>query len=95
MLLKKYNFGVIRTLRHRTGLTMEQMAKKSGLTYPTVATTETRKCMPSLRTLDAIAGILKITVSELIALAEQPVAQANKADSSKEKGKSSKSKKKS
>ena len=66
----KYDFGVIRTLRRRMNLTLEKLAKISGLTYPTVESIEKNKSSPSLKTLDALAGALKISASDLVGLAE-------------------------
>lgn len=66
----KYNFDVIRTLRRRKKLTLEELAKISGLTYPTVASIENNKTSPSLNTLDALASALEIPTSDLVSLAE-------------------------
>ena len=66
----KYNFDVIRTLRRRKKLTLEELAKISGLTYPTVASIENNKTSPSLNTLDALACALNISASDLVGLAE-------------------------
>ena len=66
----KYDFNVIRTLRQRKKLTLEELAKISGLTYPTVASIENNKTSPSLNTLDALASALKISAGDLVSLAE-------------------------
>lgn len=66
----KYDFGVIRTLRRRMNLTLEKLAKISGLTYPTVESIEKNKTSPSLNTLDALASALEISASDLVGLAE-------------------------
>jgi len=66
----KYDFGVIRTLRQRMNLTLEKLAKISGLTYPTVESIEKNKTSPSLNTLDALASALEISASDLVSLAE-------------------------
>ena len=42
----KYDFGVIRTLRQRMNLTLEKLAKVSGLTYPTVESIEKKPALP-------------------------------------------------
>lgn len=65
-----YDFSVIHTLRRRMNLTLEKLAKISGLTYPTVASIENNKTSPSLHTLDALASALDITVSDLVGFAE-------------------------
>lgn len=70
-----YDFSVINTLRKKLNLTLQKLAETSGLTYPTVETIETNKKFPSLRTLDALAGALRITTSELIGMAEKRLVQ--------------------
>lgn len=70
-----YDFGVVKALRGRFKLTLEKLAVKSGLTYTTVENIETNKTMPSLKTLDALANALEISVSDLIALSEKKVVQ--------------------
>jgi len=75
-----YNFGVIRALRKRARMTLKQLAEASGLTYPTVEMIETNKTTPSLRTLDAVAGALRIPVSNLICLAERRLVQRRRAE---------------
>ena len=51
-------------------MTLEALAKISGLAYPTVASIENNKTSPSLSTLDALAGALNMSVSDLVSLAE-------------------------
>ncbi|MBI9015993.1 MAG: helix-turn-helix domain-containing protein [Phycisphaerae bacterium] len=79
-MFSKYNFKVIRTLRRRLGMTMEQLAQKSGVTYPTVAAVETNKSLPSMKTLDALAGALQFSASNLLALAERRMVQIRRAE---------------
>ena len=67
----RYDFRVLRPLRQRFKLTMEQLAEISGLTYPTIASTETNKAMPSLKTLDALAGVFQMSTSKLLSLTER------------------------
>ncbi|MBN1818706.1 MAG: helix-turn-helix transcriptional regulator [Sedimentisphaerales bacterium] len=74
-----YDFGVVRFLRKRAGMTLQDLARASGLTYPTVETIETNKTAPSLKTLDAVAGALGIATSNLISLAERRLVQRRKA----------------
>jgi transcriptional regulator with XRE-family HTH domain len=78
-----YNFAIVRSLRRRLHMTLEELAKRSGLTYPTVSAIETNKTLPSMKTLDAIAGALEISASNLLALAEKRVVQIRKAESPK------------
>jgi len=70
-----YDFRVMRILRRRLNLTLKEVARRSGLTYPTVESVETNKTLPSLKTLDAIAGALHLSVSGLVRLAERRLVQ--------------------
>jgi len=70
-----YDFRVLRVLRKRRGLTLQQLAELAGLTYPTVEMIETNKTMPSLKTLDAIAGALGISASNFLSLVERRLVQ--------------------
>ncbi len=74
-----YDFGIIKALRKRAGLTLQQLASLASLTYPTVEMVETNKTTPSLKTLDAIAGAVGISTSNLISLAERRLVQRRKA----------------
>jgi transcriptional regulator with XRE-family HTH domain len=65
----------MRVLRRRLGLTLKEVARRSGLTYPTVESVETNKTQPSLKTLDAIAGALQMSTSDLVGLAERRLVQ--------------------
>lgn len=75
----KYDFSVIRVLRRKRNMTLNKLAQQSGLTYPTVETVETNKTMPSLKTLDAIAGALQMSTSSLVALSERRLVQRRRA----------------
>jgi len=74
-----YDFRIIRVLRRRLSLTLQGLAGRSGLTYPTVESVETNKTMPSLKTLDALAGALQVSTSDLLGLAERRLVQRRKA----------------
>jgi transcriptional regulator with XRE-family HTH domain len=76
----RYNFNVVRVLRHCHGLTLKQLAAKSGVTYTTLENVETNKATPSLKTLDSIAGGLEISTSELVSLSENQIVQRRKAE---------------
>ncbi len=75
-----YDFRIMRVLRRRLNLTLHALAERSGLTYPTVESIETNKNLPSLKTLDALAGALQISTSDLIGLAERRLVQRRKAE---------------
>ena len=74
-----YDFRIIRVLRRRLGLTLQGLAGRAGLTYPTVESVETNKTMPSLKTLDAIAGALQISTCDLLWLSQRRLVQRRKA----------------
>ena len=74
-----YDFKMIRVLRRQLNLTLQALAGRSGLTYPTVEAVETNKTVPSLKTLDALAGALQISTSALIGLAERRLVQKRQA----------------
>lgn len=79
-----YDFRVMRVLRRRMNLTLHELARRSGLTYPTVEAVETNKTQPSLKTLDAVAGALDISTSDLVRLAERRLVQRRKAEFTRE-----------
>ena len=79
-----YDFRVMRILRRRLSLTLKELARRSGLTYPTVESVETNKTVPSLKTLDAITGALLISASDLIRLAERRLVQRRTAQTEQE-----------
>ena len=66
-----YDFRIMRVLRRRLNLTLQELADRAGVTYPTVASVETSKTLPSLKTLDALAGALLVSTSDLLGLAER------------------------
>jgi transcriptional regulator with XRE-family HTH domain len=75
-----YDFRIMRVLRRRLHLTLQALAGRAGLTYPTVEAVETNKTVPSLKTLDALAGALQVSTSDLLALAERRLVQRRKAE---------------
>jgi len=75
-----YDFRVMRVLRRQLGLTLHEVARRAGLTYPTVEAVETNKTQPSLKTLDAVAGVLGLSASDLVRLAERRLVQRRKAE---------------
>jgi transcriptional regulator with XRE-family HTH domain len=74
-----YDFRIIRVMRRRLNLTLQALAGRAGLTYPTVESVETNKTLPSLKTLDALAGALQISTSGLVGLAERRLIQKRQA----------------
>jgi transcriptional regulator with XRE-family HTH domain len=76
---RKYDFAVIRTLRHQKGLTIEKFAKLCGLSYAPISRIETNLIKPNLDTLDKIAEGLGITTHSLVALAEKKETESQRA----------------
>lgn len=76
---RKYDFSIIRLLRHQKGLTIEKFAKICGISYAPISRIETNLIKPNLDTLDRIAEGLGIPTHRLLALAEKREAQAGKA----------------
>lgn len=68
---EKYDFSVIRMLRHRHRMTIKELAAKCGLTYPTVESIETNKTFPTLKTVDMLAGAFGVSTSNLLSLCER------------------------
>ena len=74
-----YDFRIMWVLRRQLNLTLHEVARRAGLTYPTVEAVETNKTQPSLKTLDAIAGVLGLSASDLVRLAERRLVQRRRA----------------
>ncbi len=72
------DFSVLRDLRKRFNFTLKELARVSGLTYGTVEGVETNKTIPSLKTLDCLAGAFQLKTSRLISLAEPRRVQRRK-----------------
>lgn len=68
---RKYDFSVIRILRHQRGMTIEKFAKVCNLSYAPISRIETNLIKPNLDTLDRIAEGLGIPTHRLLALAEK------------------------
>ena len=77
----KYDFSILRKLRRKQNLTLEELAKASGLSYPTIASIETNKAFPSLKTIDAIAEVLEMPAGKIVSLAEHRTVQTRQAES--------------
>lgn len=78
-MLDRYDFGMIRTLRKKKNMTIQQLAELSGLTYPTVISIETSKTFPSLTSLDQIAEALGLSTTSLLLLCQKLIAQKSPA----------------
>ncbi|MDD2903868.1 MAG: helix-turn-helix domain-containing protein [Syntrophales bacterium] len=75
MIGKGFDFSVIRTLRKKHGLTIEELADKAKLTRLTIAKIEMGKGNPTMDTVEALARVFQLAASELIRLAEKEKAE--------------------
>jgi transcriptional regulator with XRE-family HTH domain len=75
MMGKGFDFSVIRTLRKKHGLTIEELAQKAQLTRLTVAKMEMGKGNPTMDTVEALARVFQLASSELIRMAEKEKAE--------------------
>ena len=66
----KLDFSVVKSLRIKSGLTVDELSRKSGLTRATISKIESINCNPTFETLTLISRIFKIKTSELIKMAE-------------------------
>ena len=63
----KLNFAEnIRKLRRENGFTQEQLAEKVGVSFQTVSRWETGRGMPAVDSLEPLAEVLGLSVSELL-----------------------------
>jgi transcriptional regulator with XRE-family HTH domain len=75
MIGKGFDFSVIRTLRKKHGLTIEELAQKASLTRVTVAKIEMGNGNPTMDTVEALAQVFQLAASELIRMAEKEKAE--------------------
>ncbi len=65
-----YDFGIIRHLRKKNGLTIYGLSERCGVSYVALSKLERNLGNPELKTLDKIARALDIETHNLLALAE-------------------------
>ena len=68
----------IRELRTKRALTQETLADRTGLTAKFISEVECGKTNPSLKTMERIAGVLKVGLVELLSLAPKPKKQTTR-----------------
>lgn len=73
------DFTIVRELRKRAGLTLSEVAQRSGLSIPVLSKLERNQTRCELDTLYRIARVFGLTASDLLGLAEDCTAQATKA----------------
>lgn len=75
-----YDFGVLRALRKREGLTLEEVAQRSGLSTAVISRLERNQSSAELETLFRLARVFRMTASDLLGLAEAPLAHRQTQD---------------
>jgi transcriptional regulator with XRE-family HTH domain len=66
-----YDFSVLRDLRKRRNLTINELSKLCGISYVALSKLERNQGNPELKTLDCISKALGLASHNLLALAEQ------------------------
>src|SRR5205823_1098612 len=66
----------IRTQRHGLGLTLVEVAARTGLSHPFLSQLERGLARPSMRSLTVIASALETSAQALLAVAESPAADS-------------------
>ncbi len=66
-----YDFGILRELRKREGLTLDEIQVRSGVTPAVLSRIERNMARPELDTLYRLARVFGMTATDLLALAEE------------------------
>ncbi len=66
-----YDFGIVRELRKREGLTLDEIQVRSGVTPAVLSRIERNMARPELDTLYRLARVFGMTATDLLSLAEQ------------------------
>ncbi len=76
-----YDFSILREIRKRRNLTINDLSKACGVSYVALSKLERNQANPELRTLDRISRALEMPTHALLALAEHkhPVSAAEEA----------------
>ncbi|MBN2843166.1 MAG: helix-turn-helix domain-containing protein [Sedimentisphaerales bacterium] len=70
-----YNFSIVKTLRNAKGMTLEVLAKETGLSIRTISDIELNKAVPSVSSLLALAKSFNVSATELFELSQKTVPQ--------------------
>ncbi len=70
-----YDFSILRELRKREGLNIQELSKKSGISPAVISKLERNQTAADLKTIYRISHALSINASDLIALAEYVTAK--------------------
>lgn len=73
------DFSVVRELRKRSGLTLSDVAERSGISVPVLSKLERNQNLCEIDTLYRLARVFDLSASDLLSLAEDCSAQRGKA----------------
>jgi transcriptional regulator with XRE-family HTH domain len=69
-----FDFAVMRAIRKREGLTLEETARRAGLSVAVLSRLERNQTVAELETLYKLGRVFGMTATDLLALAEAPLA---------------------
>ena len=69
-----FDFRILRELRQRDQLTIREVAERSGVSAAVISRLERNQCEATLDTLSNLARVFSLSTTDLIALAETPLA---------------------
>ncbi len=71
---QKFDFTALRGLRKSRNLTLEELSSQSGVSIAVISKLERNQCSAELDTLFKIARVFGMSATDLLALAESPLA---------------------
>ncbi len=81
-----YDMSVLRELRKRDALTLDDVHRRSGISPAVLSRIERNKAVPELDTLYRIARVFGMTATDLLAIAEQRTAHTTSEESYRHSG---------
>lgn len=75
MPLPEYNFEILRELRKREGLTIEEVSRRSSVSPAVISKIERNQTRAELDTLFRLSRVFNLTAADLVALAESRTSQ--------------------
>lgn len=76
--LPDYDFSIIRELRTQRNMSLEKLAEKTELSYPTLARIESNKNHPNLGTLKKLSAVFGMTPAHLLELCTSFIVERKK-----------------
>lgn len=74
-----FDFGVLRILRQREELTLQEVSERSGVSVAVISKLERNQCSAELETLYKLARVFGMNGADLLTLAEAPMAHRKRA----------------